>query len=333
VLGVMALPFHLMITYTGLVALLFTLMPWAISANFPSEDAFYKAAYPSAPETEANGMAANVLPLTVLVARATATWNGLPPRYITITHPGDAAATVKMYPGRDTLGGGRTGALVMNATTGDVLSGGRPQGGASTTKGVMIDLHTGLFAGIALRWLYFLSGVSGTMMCATGLVLWVVKRRAKLPDPARPYFGFQLVERLNIGIVAGTPGGIATYFLANRLLPLDLDGRSDWEINSLFISWGALLAWALARPVRHAWVEVLGTSAALFALVPLVNAATTTRGMIASIMAGDWLFIIFDLMMLAIAAALTLAAYRVARHKVKIPARRKSTLTLAEAGS
>jgi hypothetical protein len=55
--------------------------------------------------------------------------------------------------------------------------------------------------------------------------------------------------------------------------------------------------------------------------------------MIASIMAGDWLFIIFDLMMLAIAAALTLAAYRVARHKVKIPARRKSTLTLAEAGS
>lgn len=46
----LALPFHLMITCTGLVTLVFTFMPWAVSANFKSLDAYFEAAYPARAE-------------------------------------------------------------------------------------------------------------------------------------------------------------------------------------------------------------------------------------------------------------------------------------------
>src|SRR3546814_15678309 len=91
----------------------------------------------------------------------------------------------------------------------------------------MIGLQAGRFAGWGLRWLYFLSGVSGAIMVGSGLVLWTVKRRGRLPDPARPPFGFRLVERLNIAVIAGLPAGIAIYFLANPLLPLEKVDRAD----------------------------------------------------------------------------------------------------------
>jgi hypothetical protein len=188
----------------------------------------------------------------------------------------------------------------------------------------MIDLHTGRFSGSVLRWLYILSGIGGTIMVATGLVLWTVKRRAKLPDPERPHFGFRLVERLNIGVIIGAPAGIAVYFLANRLLPLDMANRADWEINSLFIAWGGLFFWTLARSAKRAWVEALSACAALYALVPAVNALTTARGLIPSLIAGDWVFAGFDLVMLAMAVACAFTARKVATHKPKAAPRRRT---------
>jgi hypothetical protein len=221
-------------------------------------------------------------------------------------------------------------AVFLNGVTGKVIQAPLVAGGARITQTVMINLHAGRFSGPALRWLYFLSGVGGTVMVASGLVLWTVKRRAKLPDPTRPHFGFRLVERLNIGIIAGAPAGIAIYFLANRLLPLEMAHRADWEINSLFIAWGALFVWTTTRPAKRAWIEALTACAALYALVPIVNAFTTTRGLIPSLIASDWVFAGFDLVILATGAAFALAAWKVATHKPNAAPRRKAR-ELAEA--
>ncbi|MGC4252806.1 MAG: PepSY-associated TM helix domain-containing protein [Sphingobium sp.] len=321
VTGVFALPFHLMMTYTGLVALLFHMMPWAIAVNFQTEEAFYEAAFPQ-DAVEASGTPAHVARLPVLVAQGERLWSA-PPAFVAISHPGDAAAVATLYPLRDALGSNPV-PLRLNAATGAMLDRPSPGPGAGrTTEGVMIQLHAGWFAGPVLRWLYFLSGVGGTVMVASGLVLWTVKRRAKLPDPARPHFGFRLVERLNIGVIAGALAGIAVYFLTNRLLPLDMAHRADWEINSLFIAWGGLFVWTLARPAKRAWVEALTICAALYALVPVVNALTTSRGLVPSLIARDWVFVGFDGVMLATAAACAFAAWKVAAHKPKAAPRRK----------
>lgn len=324
--AVLALPFHLMMTYTGLVTLIFTLMPWAVNAQFGSVEAFYKIAYPRGAGIKPSGQPAPVLPLGQLVDKAVLVWGGQRPGMIAITNPGDATAVADLYPADVPLGA-QNRSLQLSAIDGHVIAQGPQPGAAVATQQVMVQLHMANFSGTILRWLYFLSGLGGTVMVGSGLVLWVVKRRARLPDPARPYLGFRIVERLNIGIIAGAPLGIAVYFLANRLLPLDMAHRADREIDALFIAWGAALVWAMGRPTRQAWVEVLGAVAITFALVPPVSALTTARGLLPSLIAGDTVFVAFDLAMLAVAALFAFATRRLAarpspprRASLKAPA-------------
>lgn len=329
VTSVLALPFHIMITYTGLVIFAYMLMPWPVTVVFGSEDAYFEAAYPTVATAEASGRAAKVVPLPALVALAEARW-GRPPASIEIERPGDAAGMAVLDPGRDQLGRG-TPAIHLNATTGRPLAGARPGSAAEVTRDVMVQLHAGWFAAPVLRWLYFVGGVSGTVMIASGLILWTVKRRAKLADPARPHFGFRLVERLNIGVISGATGGIGAYFLANRLFPVALPGRAEWEVHALFIVWGALFAWSLGRPARRAWIETLAVGAALYALVPPVNALTTSRGLVASLQSRDWTYVSFDLAMLATAALLAYAAYRIATRQPRAPRLRTAAARIVAA--
>ena len=327
VTAVLALPFHLMITYTGLVTLLFTVMPWGANASFGSMDAYYEKAFPPAPTIASPDLSPAIpsqsLALREMIARAETNWAGQKANYVSIEQPGTANAVVGIWPGQEMLGGDRQ-PVYLDGSTGDVLDTGDKPGGARATQRVMIDVHAGRFSGAMLRWLYFLSGVAGTIMVASGLVLWTVKRRAKLPDPSHPHLGFRLVERLNIGVITGSCTGIAVYFLANRLLPIELPHRADWEIHSLFIAWGAIFTWTIARPVKQAWVEALALCGGLYALVPLVNAITTQRGLVPSLIAGDWIFAGFDLAMMAMAAACGFTAWKVATRKPKVAPRRKT---------
>jgi hypothetical protein len=64
---------------------------------------------------------------------------------------------------------------------------------------------------------------------------------------------------------------------------------------------------------------MLGLTAALFAAVPLVNGFTTARGLPMSLLAGDWLFVSFDLVMLLLAAGFAKGARRAARKRAEGP--------------
>ncbi len=188
----------------------------------------------------------------------------------------------------------------------------------------MIGLHAGRFADTALRWLYFLSGLFGTAMVGTGLVLWTAKRRGKLPDPQRPHLGFRIVERLNIAVVAGFPIALSGYFLANRLLPLGLADRAEREVDSLFLLWAILACIALIGAPRGAWRNLCAIGTMLFAAIPVVNAVTTTRGLAASLAAGDMPYIAFDVMMAAVAIGFAFAWARL-RTSPRSPPHKSAT--------
>ena len=76
-------------------------------------------------------------------------------------------------------------------------------------------------------------------MVASGVVLWAVKERPKHAKSGKTGFGLRLVDALNIGAVAGLPIAFATYFLANRLLPVQMAERSSAEVNAFFYAWAA----------------------------------------------------------------------------------------------
>lgn len=312
--AVLALPFHLMITYTGLVTLMALLMPWATVANYEDETKFLDATFPHMEAAERSGRPAPLVDLRGIVGDAERRLGGSA-GFIEVTQPGDAVARVTVSRGPASMLNTRTPLATYDGTTGAFIWQSPAPGGAVTTAGVMIGLHAGRFADTALRWLYFLCGIAGTLMVASGLVLWTVKRREKLPDPDRPHFGFRLVERLNVAVIGGFPLGIAALFWANRLLPVTMKGRSGWEVHVLFLAWGAATLFALVRKPAGAWTALFRSTGVLLALLPLYNVAFTQRGLFASLAAGDWLPIGVDLTILVLAAAFLAIAQRVGRHK------------------
>ena len=157
-------------------------------------------------------------------------------------------------------------------------------------------------------------------MVATGLVLWIAKRRQKArPGDAREAFSLRLVDGLNAGTIAGVVFGVAAVFLANRLLPADMPGRQVWEVRAFFSAWGLSLVYAFLF-LRRKWQDLLGIAALALALVPVVNAFTTQRHLGVSLPQGDWVMAGFDLTCLASAVLFGWMARKAAKAR-SAPAR------------
>ncbi len=314
VLSVLALPFHLMITYSGLIFIAYVYMTPVITASYgtaaDAQDSFFNELLRRTDGASPSGVAADLMPLRPMVLEAERQWGEGRVRFVEIRHPGDRDASVRIghewaSPVR------RPPTLTFNGANGELL---RASDGIYSTplavRDVLLGLHEGLFAGPVLRWLYFLSGVMGTAMIGAGMILWTVKRRAKKGDA----FGFKLVERLNVGTLAGLPVAVAAYFWANRLIPVDVAGRVAWEGHTMFIVWGVMLAHAFIRPSARAWVEQLWLAAAAFGLIPVLNGLTTDKHLGVTLPAGVWELAGVDLTMFAFGAAFAFAAIVLGRR-------------------
>jgi uncharacterized iron-regulated membrane protein len=323
-LSVFGLPFHAMITYTGLVTLMAMYMPWGQQTAFKTpaqRDAMTQQLSAFIQPGKPSGTPAPLAPVETMVREAQARWGRDNVGRVTITLPGDANARVAVSRGEAGRVSMSPQYMLFDGATGKLLDVKDHVGGAAETRGVLYALHLGRFSDLQLRWLYFIVSLGGTAMVGTGLVMWTVKRRQKLPDPSKPYFGFWLVERLNIASIAGLSVAMTGFLWANRLLPLNIPARADAEVNAFFIVWAAMLLYALLRPAKRAWIELLGFAAALLALTPVLNAVTTDRPIWRSIAQGDWVYVGFESMLLVFAALHAMLAVRVARHRPRSKAK------------
>jgi len=320
--SVMALPFFLMITYSGLVFFLFTYMPAGrdmLYGTGPAEQTAYYDALFERGEHKHEPIGRPAVPLVPLLAQAEAEWGAGKVASVTIErHEGEPPEIlISRIPG-GSLDFWNPAMLRFHAETGELLEPEpRPGGSAAKTQRVIFNLHEGLFADIWGRWLYFIAGLLGCAMIGTGLVLWSVKRRRHHLGSGREgaeHFGVRLVEALNVATIAGLPLAVATYFWANRLLPVDIADRAAWEFHCLFAVWLGSLFYAQARPLARAWVELLWGACAAYALVPVINALTTGRHLGQTLPAGDWVLAGFDLTMWALAAMFACTAIKVRRR-------------------
>ncbi|WP_132252204.1 PepSY-associated TM helix domain-containing protein [Methylobacterium segetis] len=312
VTGVLALPFHLMITYTGLATLMLMYVPWGVNTAYRGDaQAFFaESGQITAPRPPA-GRPGTLAPLGPMVREAMATIPE-PLERLSIVNPRDANATVVAVFEEPHGLSHEHPQVAFDGATGRVLevrAGGLQP--ASKTVTTMVGLHEAHFAGAALRLLFFLCGFAGSAMVATGLVLWSV---ARLPRGEAPGgFGLRLVQTLNIATVAGLPAAIAAYVLANRLLPLGLPDRAGWEVGAFFGAWLLVAALAPLRPQRRAWAEMLAAAAGLYAAVAAADGVRLLREAITGGAAPEALFLVFDGAMLGLAALLLLAARKAAR--------------------
>ncbi len=312
--SVSALPFHLMITYSGLIFFTFTYMPAAVGHHygFSSEsiDTIFSEVHAHAPHPIRAGTAEPLADIQPVIADVLKRWGQNDISYMEVHLPGDANAEFHFTERVSSLMDGPRH-LAYSAVSGDFIEAStETRSTAMVFAEVMADLHEGHFAGPGLRILYLLSGFLGTAMIGAGLILWTLKRRSKeLAKDSGPSFGYRLVESLNVGTVVGFPCAIAVYFWANRLLPLTIEERANWEVNAMFIAWGVSILHAFIRTKARSWLEQLWAGALLFGLLPILNAATTDRGFINSMLARDWLYVGFDITCVFIGITFALVAY------------------------
>lgn len=323
--SVVSLPYQLMITYSGLVFLMFSFMPLATVAWYgPGAQggrAFLEEVFPAPARAGATGRAAPMVPLDQVLADARTRLAGARITQLEFDHPGDAAARITVVGDFAASPLRAADLLTYDGVSGELLSL-RPRwtSGPKGFRDLMLGLHEGLFADALLRTLYVVAGGLGTAMVATGLVLWTVKRRQRAEkEGARAHAGLRLVERLNAGTIVGLPVAIAAYFWANRLLPVDLARRAEWELNVLFLAWAALLLHAACRPAAKSWREQCWLAALAFALLPVLNACTTTRHLGVSLRQGDWAHAGFDLTVLALGLAFLGGAAMLSRRRGGVP--------------
>lgn len=297
VLGVLALPFHLMITVTGIVTLLTLVMPWGTTANYGDdlETAFAEAA-PGLVSREAAGRPVPLAPIGPMLAEAERRFEGGRVGRVSIANPGDAHAivTVSNHDGDQLAYSART--ATFDGATGrrlNLYTEARP---ARQAHDVLYGLHMGRFAPEVSRWLYFLCGLALAATIATGLVLWIESR------PQARGVGPWFAARLNVGTVAGFPMAILAFFYANRILPAPMPGRAEAEVSAFFWTWGAVLLFAMLRSPARAWRETFAVLALGAAMLPILSFALTGRGLWTALLGRDWLFAGFDLTLFALAA-------------------------------
>jgi uncharacterized iron-regulated membrane protein len=337
----LALPYHLMITYTGLVTLMLMYMPWGVQVAYQGDNrAFTTEIFGRLDPGRPSGRAAPLVPVDPLLAEASRLWGGAAPTRLVVTHPGDAASRVEVSRGPEGRLSNARDTIIFSGATGAVAGREGHGTGAAAAHGVLYGLHLGRFAGPALRALFFLSALAGTAMVGTGLILWAVKERQAASKAGRFGFGVRLVEVLNLAAVAGLPVAMAGFFWLNRLLPAEMPGRSEWEVDGFFMLWGAcLLHAALRLGSRRGWVEQLALGGLLGIGLPVLNACTTTWHIGASIPAGEWRLAGLDLTVAAFGAMLLGGATYLLRRKAELPrvarnrAARRADSAEAEAAS
>jgi uncharacterized iron-regulated membrane protein len=326
--AVLALPFHLMITYTGLVTLMFMIMPWGVQTAYKDkggESAFFEEVFPvGAGRIQPAGVPALLAPLKPIVEQARQHWNGAPLATIVINNPGDANATIVVTRQKTRTLSYLQPGMIFNGTTGALTSSmGDDPSATAVTRGALYGLHMGHFADPWLRVLFFLCGLSGCVMVASGALLWAVKTRQKqakaLAQGARRTFGLRLVDALNIGAIAGLPIAFAAYFWANRLLPVGLPQRPQMEITWFFAAWAIAAVLAQIRPTMGMWRFQLSVGAAMFIGIPILNVFTTHShlGVTLLLGRGPWQVAGFDITVLLLGIALAMVVRALNKREKK----------------
>lgn len=312
--GVLGLPFHFVMTLSGLIIFSSIYFPGVIDTVYQGDRAaFFQDAY-GRYERQAAGTAGAAASLDRMVARATNHW-GEPPYLLRMYHPGDANAYVQIRRTRETGVSLNNDVLYFDAASGELLKS-HTASPAVQVQRFIAGIHFIQFDHWPLRWLYFVLGLSGCVMIATGYIYWLETRRKRHAKQGLP--GVRIVEGLTVGSVTGIVIATLAFLVFNRLLPLGatFDGydRAALEAWVFYLVWLATFAHAWLR-LHRAWREQCWLIAALALLAPVLNGITTGDHLAKTLADGYWPVAGMDLVLLAGAGIAVAAAGRLARGR------------------
>ncbi|NHZ83270.1 PepSY domain-containing protein [Massilia sp. CCM 8695] len=319
--SILLLPFHFVITLSGLIIFLFVYLDLGVSVVYATDGGnIFKEGirHYSRPPAREPGQLASI---DAMVAQSRAIWGSGEVRRIIVRNPQDKHATVEVQrlPLDQVVNDNVS--VVFDGPTGEVLARQRLSPGFQVQR-FFSGLHMLSFAHWGLRWMYFVMGLISCVMIGTGLLLWVEKRRARQEKTGR--ISYRVV---NAVAVAGTMGVLVatlSMLVANKLLPAGMGARAACEQWVFFGAWGATMLHASTRALsrcapadlRTAWRELAWLSAALAVLAVILNGLLTGDHLPRALASGSLAVAGTDLVLLASALVAVCAARRLAARPV-----------------
>ncbi|WP_288502722.1 PepSY-associated TM helix domain-containing protein, partial [uncultured Pseudomonas sp.] len=147
-IGVLVLPFHLMISYSSLVLFMYLVMPASIMASYGSSSGYFNDLFGRDDPPQVVNVATPLVPLASLYAKVQTQAPGAHIGFIQVQNAGDRNARVTFtQSSADSVPYRRSANWTFDGATGELLSQGAPESGAMMTAFSFAGLHMGNYAG------------------------------------------------------------------------------------------------------------------------------------------------------------------------------------------
>lgn len=287
--GVLTLPFVVLITYSGLVMTFKDIMPVSLNTFYKTPNGYWNE-FLDGVERPKSQEKVQIYPLAALVPAAEEELGAGDIGFVQVQQPDKRNALINFMRRVDDRMLAITDRATFDGVTGEWLVSKTKWDTQATIMRSFVGLHIGKFGGYPMAWGYFIFGLIGCVMIATGLIFFTIKRRFKYEQEwgnNRDFF--RAAEAINIAVITGCIIASISYLWANRLLPLALKDRADAEVMVFFFIWLLMCIHAFWRPKEKAWVEQLKLAAGFCVCLPLLNALTTSVGLPKTLLSGDWI--------------------------------------------
>ena len=322
IIGITSLPFHLVIAFTVVVFAFHDQFYGALSEAVYGETPMFGARSPGAKPPVIHDLS-TLRPVSELlhtIRDAAPDFEVRELLYMGLDTPRPMVRAAIYHPDY-LVRGPYTGYVGVDPFSGALTMTGMLPGmsnGWSDTVMTFFALHFGSFAGLPVRWTYFLLGLSGAFLFYSGNLLWIESRRKKqkrgqvLPQQAR---NTRWMAAATVGVCLGSMGAVAaTMASAKWAAALGTDSINDWYLTLYYSLFCAAVVFAFWRGAARASVPLLLACATACALLPL----TSVVGLILPA-TGLWGFgslssVMVDLTALLLAGGFVFAARRTRRR-------------------
>lgn len=313
VLGILPLPFHLMISYTGLIMLYWLYVPSAASVIYGNNLSTFRqealGTYSMVLPAQ-KGPAAPLFSLTTLLHDAQSHWGQGAIAKIYVRDPFYKGAIVEFWHERAHQVGQQYARRVYNGATGQLILQNMPLTFVARVQSVLAGLHWVEWGGPSIRWCYALAGLMGAGSVATGLILYTQKQSRAVQNTVL----VTVARKLNVCALLGFSCACLSVFWAERLLPYTWPQRNALLPVVFLGVWFASIVHAFLTPTRLGWVHQGCLFITLCGLLPLTG-WYRHMSLLSACMSGHWSVVVVDVSALVIALLGCVVLYRVCRHK------------------
>ncbi len=283
VVGVVSLPFHIVIALTAVVfclhdqlydALDYVVYDGGLKTTMTASNPFNAIKKDERP--------ASMLPVNALLDRVKTASPSFVPVEMRYRTAGTRGASVQIW-GHDAryMTRGR-GFAVVSPVTGEIANTDYFPGSAGTWTGVVATffaLHFASFGGDVVRICYFLLGLAGAFLFYSGNLLWIESRRRterRNGGPVVQKRSTRLMSAATVGVCLGAICAISMTIVAAKWLDGRVANIDVWHNGVYYSVFVASVLWSFFRGAAAASVALLWLAALATAAIPLTTLAGWT---------------------------------------------------------